>query len=62
MVSGPFYWTDYNQAQPTAMSVNTFQAKIALGRWLDQPFIPSINELAEAIRPNVANLKSFMTQ
>jgi hypothetical protein len=45
-----------------AMSVNTFYAKIALGRWADYPFMPSINVLAEAIRRNVANLKSFMTQ
>jgi hypothetical protein len=40
-----------------ALSVNTFQAKVALGQWVDQPFMPSINVLAEAIRPKHPKLE-----
>jgi hypothetical protein len=40
-----------------ALLVNTFQAKVALGQWVDQPFMPSINVLAEAIHPKHPKLE-----
>jgi hypothetical protein len=51
MVSGPFL-LDALQSSTISMRllVNIFQAKVALGQWVDQPFMPSIDVLAEAIR------------
>jgi hypothetical protein len=40
-----------------ALSVNTFQAKIALGQWVGQSFMPSIDVLAEAICPKRPKLE-----
>jgi hypothetical protein len=60
MVSGPFL---LDALQPGtinyALSVNTFQAEIALGRWVVQPFMPSIGVLAEAIRPKRPKLEEL---
>ena len=33
-----------------AMSVNTFQAKIALGQWFGQPFMPPVEKLAAKLK------------
>jgi len=34
------------------MSTGRFQAKIAVGQWYSQPFMPSISDLASALKPN----------
>ena len=32
------------------MSINTFQAKIALGQWFGQPFMPPVKKLAVKLK------------
>jgi hypothetical protein len=34
------------------MSVGTFQANVAVGNWVGQPFMPSSQALADALKPS----------